>query len=235
MHYKHLFLLYFLLVGFGNAARAQDHVLAGAIDGKHAVHMFLKVAGDKAEASYFYDRYGMPIYLEGKIASGKINAENSSEKFTGVFDGQVFTGAWTDKRRKHELPFALKLADTQIKELSGRFKCEASRSGAGGGARVPLSFEIKAGSITRFSIESLVTPQAHTCNPDHSKFRQSTKGNMLVIESSADTDQNCPMSLRRAGSYLLIKNEGGACLCGARASIPDILLDTRNSTCRIAQ
>lgn len=235
MKRNYLFLLIFSTWIFSASASAQEHVLAGAIDSRHAVHMFLNVAGDKAEVSYFYDRYGMPIYLAGNITAGKINVENASERFTGRFDGKFFTGTWTDKRRRHDLQFALQAADTQFRALSGTFKCEAKRAGVAGGAAVPVFLEIKAGNVTRFSIESIIMPHAHTCSPDHGKFRQSSKGNVIFIEGTADPDQRCPMSLRRAGPYLLLKNDSGGCLCGARASIPDVLLDTRNSACRIAQ
>ena len=216
-------------------AHAQEHVFAGAIDNKHALHMFLTTANGKAEATYFYDRFGLPIPLTGAQTANKLVIENDNERFSGVFDGKFYTGAWRDKRRQRETPFVLELAASDWKALTGQFRCTASRSGAGGGATAIVELRIKAGNVSAFSIESHVMPHTHTCNPDHSKLRQTARGNTLTLTGIADPDVPCPINLRRAGPYIHFANSGGGCLCGARATIPDVLLDMRNNTCRIAQ
>ncbi len=231
---KYLFLFIFFCYA-PTSTHAQEISYAGTIDGKIPLHMFFDASGNKVRALYFYDRIGMPIVLEGGIGSGKFVISNDAEQFTGMIHDKNVTGTWNDKKRKRSLPFVLAPIDAGFAELSGRYKCKARRSGAGGSAEVPLSMEIKSGKVTRFDIESLLMPYAHSCNPDHSKLKQTVKGNRLLIESTADPDQRCPMSLRRAGAFILLQNEGGACLCGARASIPDVLLNTQNNTCTIAQ
>jgi len=232
--YKHLFLLTILYL-FIARTNAQELSLAGAIDGKHTVHMFLDIKSNKAEALYFYDRIGMPIYLEGGIGTGKFAIGNAAEQFSGMIHDKSVTGTWMDKRKKFTLPFALKPAESSFASLSGNFKCEAVRRGVEDTASAALSMSVNSGQVTRFEIESVVMPAAHTCNPDHSKLKQSTKGNRIFFESTADAEQRCPMSLRRAGDYVLVKNEGGGCLCGARASIPDVLLNLKTGLCNIAQ
>lgn len=227
--------LLLLFVFLTSTAQAQEYTLAGAIDSKHTLHLFLVLKGEKAEVVYFYDRIGMPIALEGSVAGGKIVVENSSERFAGGFDGKFFTGTWTDKRRRHDMPFALQPADTQLATMTGQFKCQAQRSSAQGSVEIPLALHMKAGMVSHFSIESRVMPHAHTCNPDHSKLRQTMRGGTLTLTGIADPSAPCAMNLRRAGPFIHIANTGGACLCGARASIPDVLLDTRNTTCRVAQ
>ena len=230
-----VFKWFFLLIFFALSVHAQEYVFSGAIDSRHTLHVFLKISSGKAEATYFYDRIGLPIALEGTATAGNIVMENSGERFTGTFDGKFYTGTWTDKRRRHDLQFALQPAETSLREISGRYKCTASRSGAGGAIEVPLTLEMKAGTVTRLELQSRVMPQAHTCNPDYSKFRQAMRSDTLTITGTATPDTPCPMSLRRAGPFIHMANTGGACLCGARASIPDVLLDTRNNSCRVAQ
>jgi hypothetical protein len=234
IYHKYLFLLIILLPSFSDSG-AQELALAGVIDGKHAVHMFLDIKGNKAEAMYFYDRIGAPIWLDGGIGTGKFVIGNAAEQFSGMIHDKNVTGTWMDKRKKLTLPFALKPAESSFASLSGNFKCEAVRRGIEATARATLRMNIGAGQITRFEMESVVMPAAHTCSPDHSKIKQSTKGNRVFFDSAADDEQRCPMSLRRAGDYVLIKNEGGGCLCGARAAIPDVLLNLKTSACTIAQ
>lgn len=214
---------------------AQELSLAGAIGSKHTVHMFLDIKENKAEALYFYDRIGMPIYLEGGIGTGKFVIGNAAEQFSGMIHDKSVTGTWMDKRKKQTLPFALKPTESSFASLSGNFKCEAVRRGVEDTAHATLRLSVSNGQITHFEFESVMMPAAHTCNPDHSKLKQSIRGNRLLFESTADVEQRCPISLRRAGGYVLIKNEGGGCLCGARASIPDMLLNLKTGTCNIAQ
>jgi hypothetical protein len=232
--HKYLFLLIFFSSHFGGAY-AQELSLAGAIDSKHAIHMFLDIKGNKAEALYFYDRIGAPIWLDGGIGTGKFVIGNAAEQFSGMIHDKNVTGTWMDKRKKLTLPFGLKPVESGFASLSDSFKCEAVRRGVEATARATLRMNIGAGQITRFEIESVVMPAAHTCNPDHSKLKQSTQGSRIFFESTADAEQRCSMSLRRAGDYVLIKNEGDGCLCGARASIPDVLLNIKTGSCNIAQ
>ena len=103
---KYLFLLVILYL-LASRANAQELSLAGTIDGKHAVHMFLDIKNNKAEALYFYDRIGMPIYLEGGIGTGKFVIGNAAEQFSGMIHDKNVTGMWMDKRKQLTLPFAL--------------------------------------------------------------------------------------------------------------------------------
>lgn len=94
----------------GNSAYFHKYY-SGKIDDKYAFAMDLKNVDGVLSGTYRYDKRGVDIYLEGKIApSGSFTIEETypvkgSGFFTGVIDGNTLKGTWQKDSAGRKLHF----------------------------------------------------------------------------------------------------------------------------------
>jgi hypothetical protein len=96
---------------------AQDYQrnLEGTV-GKAKVQVELTKIGQDLSGSYYYEKYGTPIMLKGKLTKSK--AAFKEEK-GGAFEGEFgkdgsFQGQWISKDRKKTLPVSLKMCTDTV-------------------------------------------------------------------------------------------------------------------------
>jgi hypothetical protein len=99
------------LLWAGNVS-AQDFQrdLEGTV-GKARVQVELTRIGQDLTGSYYYEKYGTPIKLKGKLTKSRVTlTEEKGATFEGEFgkDGS-FQGQWTSRDKKKSLPVVLKV------------------------------------------------------------------------------------------------------------------------------
>jgi hypothetical protein len=94
--------------------------MKGTIGGNIAITMDLIKDDTAFSGNYYYDKVGLPLSVDGKLADGNsIELREMNEKYeeTGSFSGEftaedVFEGTWTNPKKTKSLPFKL----TETKE-----------------------------------------------------------------------------------------------------------------------
>jgi hypothetical protein len=102
------------LVAIALTARAEQRRFSGAINGKYWIVMKLNIQGGSVGGTYYYEKYGKDIRLEGSIdGKGNISLTEFNPKdgsISGSFAGKFVSyrrieGRWTKGDGSKTMPF----------------------------------------------------------------------------------------------------------------------------------
>ena len=212
----------------------------------------------KLSGWYFYLSRGKEIQLEGKIERNGTFQMDELVNFnkTGSFEGKASQDRWTGTWRKDSgsapLPLSLDVNRDQLKQLNGKFSCEAVERDVQFHYtyRWDLKLVAAKGVIKAMDLKQTVTGSygdEQQCSIALTDLKQvpSETGILLnVIDEDSGENFGCAIRIAADADVLWIRFEdssegGNACrsggsrvFCSPRAFWNDILLDRRTQKCK---
>jgi hypothetical protein len=212
---------------------------------------------------YFYLSRAKEIQLEGKIEpDGTFQMDEhelGNSKSTGRFEGKAsqdrWTGAWRKDPGGAPLPLSLDVNRDQLKQLSGKFSCQAVEPVVEFDYtfRRKLKLVVAKGAVKAMDIEQTASDKhgdEQGCSIDLKYLKQapSETGILLKVKGeSPDEDEGCAIRIAGNADVLWIRFEdssggGDGCrfgseyaFCSSRAFWNDILLDRHTQKCKVVR
>ncbi len=96
------------------------HHLVGTIGENIPIVMNIFIHGNNVKGSMYYKKVGHYIYLKGTVddygrmdLTGYLRNGQISDRFSGIYNNEVYKGKWTNKDKSKEFNFNLQRTDTE--------------------------------------------------------------------------------------------------------------------------
>lgn len=250
------------LAAFTASAAAQPIQLAGTI-GKAPVFLDLSRSGDTVSGWYYYLKVGKQIRLSGKLDHNgffqldEFTAATNSR--TGSFSGRSkdghWSGIWRNAAGKRPLELRVDELRGTLGDVSGRFRCSATREDSEFGYTYThsLDLSLNKGRVRRLSLfrgEASADGDDQSCRIGLSDLRQRHAGTGILLRARgdrADSARHCTIRILPAGEFLVIKigdatqsgddcrGVGGEMFCSPRSFWADLIVSRKTQRCRSVQ